>query len=439
MKVLLVNPPGGYRCSESIEEPLGLAYIAAVLEENDIDVNILDMKVTNMNLNDYRKMLVKTEPEIVGITSMTINAPDAIEIAKATKQENKDITTVIGGVHATFMYDDILMKYPEVDIVVRFEGEYTMLDLIKCLESDGDLKSIQGIAYSDVKGKLVVTPTRPKIENLDELPMPARHLLPMELYKTYVDKANRGFTLITSRGCPFHCIFCSTSIFHGPKVRMHSVKRVVDEMEYLVQNYNTRHVSFADDLFTLNRRRVMEICNEILERGLDVRWGCLSRVDTVDLELLTMMKKAGCDSIFFGVESVSQKVLDKIRKGFTVEQAKKALKFAKQAGMRVVASFIVGLPGETLESALQILPFLTETRPDLVGIHALSPFPGTEIYEHPERYGIKILHREWNKYDLISPTTETEYLSAKDLVYLQLKLLKDYVMSLGMQLEEVKC
>jgi len=392
LKVLLIVPPnsvadrkplGKFTLSTS---PLGLSYIAAVLEANGFSVSILDLSFPTMEMERLKEKIAQFEPDIVGVSTMTSNFPSAVLVAKKAKLWNPASIVVMGGIHATFLHRDILKTVPEVDFVVRYEGEYTMSELVDALDKKGFVENVKGISYRE-KGQLVSTPFRSRIEDLDGLPYPAHHLLEpsFEEYISYYGK--RNFPIMTTRGCPFGCIYCSTMAFHGRKYRTRSIPNVIGELRYLIERFKADNISFADDNFTLQKDRVFSLCEEIRKENLSIEWGCSARVDQVSEELLKAMKSAGCTDIFFGIESTSQRVLDIVRKRFTVKQAKDAVKTAEKLGIRTHCSFVLGLPGESERSLNNIVSFLEETKPSgRVLPNLLQILPGTELSENTEKF-----------------------------------------------------
>lgn len=387
MKVLLVVPPnflsnkrplGQFTGSTS---PLGLAYIAAILEKNGIPVSILDLSFLGFGADTLREKILRWKPDIVGISSMTSNFQNAVQIAKLVKSWSPTSMVVMGGIHATFLHKEILTSVPEVDVVVRFEGELTMNELANAVQSGRSISAVKGISYRE-KGELVSTPFRSRIEDLDSLPYPAHHLLEpnIEEYLRYYGK--RNFPVMTTRGCPFGCVFCSTMAFHGRKYRTRSIKNIVGELEYLIKRFKAEDISFADDNFTMQSDRVFSLCKAIKEKNLKIEWGCSARVDQVSEELLKSMKSAGCTDIFFGIESTSDRVLNLVRKRFTSKQAKDAVTISEKIGIKTHCSFILGLPGETERSLAGITSFLEEARPSgRVLPNILKILPGTELME----------------------------------------------------------
>ncbi|MCP8305161.1 MAG: cobalamin B12-binding domain-containing protein [archaeon] len=392
MKVLLIHPPYwtgerkplGYVSHSTI--PLGLCYIGAMLEANGFETSILDMHKLEMTMEDLEKRITKTKPDVVGITSMTCNFPNAVKVAKAVKLGNPDTVVVVGGVHATFMHREIVRDVPEIDFVVRYEGEFTMSELVYAIDRGLDLSNIKGITFRR-DGNTVSTSLRERIDDLDSLPYPAFHLLEPPVEEYIGSGEERGVPVITTRGCPFECIFCSTAAFHGHKYRIRETAKVVDELEYLKDKYKANNISFVDDNFTMQKERVYELCRQMKERNLSMKWGCSTRVDLLTEDLLKTMKEAGCDDIFFGIESASQEVLDIIKKRFTVQQAKDMVIAAEKIGIRTHCSFIIGLPGESAESLNSMIKFFDETKPSGRALpNILEILPGTELYEKREEY-----------------------------------------------------
>jgi len=401
MRTLLVNPP--YPFLEFPIIPMGLLYLGGVLEHNGYEVQVLDLLVSKYSKDKIRVALEEYQPDIVGVTAVTMNYHGASDILKYCKSVNPDIITVIGGPHVTFAAVETLIEAPWIDIVVRGEGEQTMLDIV----GGKKLDHIDGIAFRSDGVQL--TPDRALLEDLDGLPPPARHLFPLSRYHALASHAS----LITGRGCPFNCVFCVGSKMGGRRARFRDPKLVVDEIEQCLAN-GFRSVNFEDDLFTLNHRHVHAICDEIMSRGLKFQWSIFARVDTVNPEILRKLKQAGCDWLSFGVESGNQQILDKVKKKITLEKVRESVNMAHDAGVKVLASFILGLPGETKETILESMEFAQELGAHY-GFHVLAPFPGTDVRENAEEFGIEILTSDWSKYDANRPVTRTAGASPQDI------------------------
>ena len=404
MRTLLINPP--YPFSEVPIMPMGLAYIAGVLEHSGNEVDVLDLLVSKYSKDKIKRKLEENQPDIIGVTSVTMNYPIASDILKYCKSVNKDVVTVIGGPHVTFRPVETLNEAPWIDIVVRGEGEQTMLDIV----SGKKLDQIDGIAFRSGSDGTKLTGERRLIENLDELPLPARHLFPLSRYHALASPGS----LITGRGCPFTCIFCVGSKMGGRRARYRNPKLVADEIEQCLA-YGFEEVNLEDDLFTLNHKHLYAICDEIINRGLRFNWRAFSRVDTVNPEVVQKLKEAGCIGFCYGIESGNQQIVDKVKKRITLARAREAVRMAKDAGISVQASFILGLPGETKETLLQTLQFGQELG-TFYGLHVLAPFPGTEVREKAKEYGIEILTDDWSKYDANRPVTRTEGAGPEDII-----------------------
>jgi anaerobic magnesium-protoporphyrin IX monomethyl ester cyclase len=324
----------------------------------------------------------------------------------------------MGGYHPTFNFKEVLEE-DYIDFVIIGEGEYTLLELSKTLGNGGDPSNVKGIAFDGV-----VTPARPLITDLDSLPLPARHLLPMDSYKLLNMKTNMS-TMITSRGCPMQCSFCSSAALHGSKLRLRSIENIVDEMEYLVNELQIETIAFRDDTFTLNKKRVYEICEEIHKRDLKVLWGCTARVDTLDEDVLKIMREAGCITIFMGVESADQQLLDEVNKQTTVEKIKNAFEISRKEKIRTIASVVLGMPGDTHESVKKTINFVKDLNPSYAIFSLATPYPGTKFYQQTfEKDLIKV--KDWSKYTLISPILETVDFSLEELKKLQSTAFKKF-------------
>ena len=401
MRFLLINP--FYPMSENPSPPLGLAYIAAVLERMDIEVEILDFVVFPYSKKFLETRLKNFLPDVVGFTSVTMNFNDAVLIMTDLKEINPEIFTVMGGPHVTFCAAETLQTVPELDCVVLGEGEETIVELAKALDKGHKLESVEGIVYRD-GNEIRHTGARKHPLDIDSLPIPARHLLPMARYRAlglYV-------TMTTSRACPFNCIFCVGRNMFGSKVRYRNLESVIDEFEAL-SKLGFALISLADDLFTAQKKRCLYICDEIIRRGIKQRWSSFARVDTVSKELLEKMNEAGCSDICFGVESGKPEILKTIKKGISLDQVVKAVEMCQEAGISPLASFILGLPGETAETLKETVEFALKLNSlgARHGYHHLSPFPGTEIREESDRYGITILTDDWSKYHANKAIVET--------------------------------
>ena len=401
MRVLLINP--FYPISETPSPPLGLAYLAAALQQADIEVKILDLVVFPYRQSMLRDVLENFGPRMVGITAVTMTFDNAIKVLQDVKKIDGNIVTVMGGPHVTFCAQQTLEDHPSLDIAVLGEGEHGLVELARAVEKGDDLSQVRGIAYRR-QSDVCFTAERPLIENLDELPLPARDLLPLGRYRAL----KMPISMTTSRGCPFKCIFCVGRKMVGARVRYRNPRAVVDELEYL-SRLDFHQVNIADDLFTANRRHCLAVCEEILRRKLQVTWTSFARVDTVSDEVLAAMKAAGCSAVSFGIESANPQILKTIKKGITLDQVVAAVSMCSKAGITPFASFILGLPGETPQTIKETMDFGQRLK-ELglgYGFHLLAPFPGTEVREKSEQYGIKILTDDWSQYHANRAIVET--------------------------------
>ena len=355
------------------------------------------------------------------MTSTTLTYKSAAEMAKIAKEVNPKCTTMIGGSHVSFWDENALTEYPQFDIIVRKEGENTIVELMQRIEAGEPYYDVVGTTCRR-GGEIVKNPDRPYIQDLDSLPFPAHHLFPLEHLNKY---GITVFPVYTSRGCTFWCNFCSAVRMFGRGYRMRSPKSVVDELEFLVKTFHAQQFSFLDDAFSVNQDRVKEICLEIQRRNLKIKWDCETRVDMVSRELLQLMKDSGCIAVWLGVEAGSQMVLDAMGKGYKLETIKKTFKTAEEVGVMTVASVVLGFPEETPETVRETTKFIQEINPDDVGYYMATPYPGTPMRELVIKNGwLKIT--DFNRYDTATPIFETPLISSKQLKEMREKALQSF-------------
>ena len=409
MRVLLINP--FYPISETPSPPLGLAYLAGALSAAGVEVKILDLVVFPYSRTMLTSLIASFRPHIAGLTAVSMTFNNAIGVIKDINGINPDIMTVMGGPHVSFCARETLGDYPELDVVAIGEGEETVVELCRAADNGHDLNGVNGIAYRR-GSEIHYTAPREPIEDLDDLHLPARGLLPLGRYRAL----NMPISMTTSRGCPFKCIFCVGRKMVGARVRYRSPEKVVDELQSLA-SWNFHQINIADDLFTANKQHCLGVCNEIIERDLQLTWTSFARVDTVSDELLTTMKAAGCNAVSFGIESANPRILKTIKKGITLDQVEAAVDMCRQAGITPYASFILGLPGETLETIKETMAFGEHLKGQglAFGFHLLAPFPGTEVREQCERYGIRILTNDWSRYHANRAIVETPEVNGRML------------------------
>lgn len=378
MKVLLINPTSGI---ENPLLPLGLGYIAAILENNGVAVEVIDADALKISDDELARQAREIKPDLVGITMMTATFDAGKKVIKLIRLVAPQAVIIAGGAHPSALPVETLEDIPELDLAAVGEGEFTMLELAKAMAENKNWREIKGLYYRE-NGKITAAPPRELIKNLDTLPLPARHKFPLEKYKTHPPYGlkNPYMHLLTSRGCPFGCAFCSKSVF-GRGLRMRAAASVVDEMAELIKKYGVKEIKFYDDDFTLDMNRAEEICEEIIRRKIKIPWSATTRVDLVNQPLLKKMKQAGCWLIAYGVESGCQDLIDLIGKGIKLEQVERAFSWTSQAGIKTLAYFMIGLPGETEATIKNTVAFSKRLNPDFVNWSLTTIFPATPLKE----------------------------------------------------------
>lgn len=403
-KILLVTPPilrGGYGVYAEAggkNEPIGILSLAAVLEKNNINVQILDAEGESLTIPDTIKRIAEIKPNILGITSSTTAFNKAKLIASEVKNKFPEIKTIIGGPHVTALPEETL-EYDFFDFGIVGEAEYAFLEFINALKDDKNYTEIKSLVYKDENKKVHINPRRELIKNLDELPMPAIHLLKdYSLYTpqlTAYRKKPVG-TVITSRGCPYQCIFCDRNAF-GNKFRARSPEKIIEEIEYRIKKQGVKEIAFLDDTFTINKERVIKICDLLIEKKIDLIWSCSLRADTVDKELLKKMKQAGCWLISLGVESGNEQVLKFIKKNLNKDKVRECCKIAKEVGLKTRGFFMIGHPIDTKETIRETIDFAKSLPLYIAEFSITTPFPNTELDRIAENYG-KVNHSDTTKF-----------------------------------------
>ncbi|MBA7465682.1 Anaerobic magnesium-protoporphyrin IX monomethyl ester cyclase [subsurface metagenome] len=405
MDVLLINPPWTKRKGNIWEKvagcmpPLGLAYMASFLEEKNVKVKILDLQTESLSSSDiYEKIEREKEtPSFIGITATTSIIDNALKIAQICKTTFPKSKIVLGGVHPTVLPDEVLGN-KNVDYVIRGEGEETLWELISGKREE----DILGLSYRE-KERCIHNAERPFIEQLDNLPFPAYHLLPVKKYHPALGAYKRlpAISMITTRGCPGRCTFCFGS-FLGTRVRMHSAKYIVEEIKLLQRDYGIKEISFYDDTFTALKKKVQEFCLLIVQENIDITWSCFSRVDFIDETTLRSMKKTGCHQICYGIESGNEEILKNIKKKTSLDKARDTIAMTKHIGIEARATFMLGNPGETREMMEETINFAIALDPDISLFNITTPYPGTEMYNWAVEKGY-LRTKVWSKYDLSYP------------------------------------
>ncbi|KPK85325.1 MAG: hypothetical protein AMJ81_03780 [Phycisphaerae bacterium SM23_33] len=374
LRVLLINAPAREVQDEPIVvPPLGLAYLAAAARDAGHDVSILDAFAEALTWDQFQRRLAGEQFDVIGLTGMTPvfdTVQRAIQICRPHARR-----LILGGPHATAFRHSVLADNPQLDFAVYGEGELTFVELLEAVEQGRPTAGMPGLVTREGLG-----PPRPLIEDLSTLPLPARDLLPNGRYRYPLCGAGRMTTLMTSRGCPFSCVFCDKGIF-GSRWRARDAEGVLAEIDEVVARHGVKSIVFYDDLFTLDKRRLRALCQGLLRRDYRISWKAEGRVDPIPLELLKLMRRAGCDTLAYGVESANQVGLDYIGKKTTPEMAREAFRLTREAGIRTMGYFILGIPAETYEQALNTIRFSRQIKADFAQFSVLSPLPGTPLYE----------------------------------------------------------
>ena len=423
-RITLINPPIPPKTYTHTQFPLiGIAYMAAVLEKDGHEVTMLDCPALKITHGDLKREIAKLKPDIVGISSVTVTFPSALQAASAAKEAYPNTLTVLGGPHATVTDEQTLKEHKEVDCIARRECEYTILELADFVSGNRpiSLEEIEGITFRK-NGQVVRTPDRKFIQDLDSLPWPAYKFFDLEKYR-YLGKLI--FPIMARRGCTGNCAYCLASKMSGRLVRKRSPKNVVDEMEWLQDELGADACTFHDPTFTFDKKWAWEICDEIDSKKIKIPWDCSTRVDCVSKPILAKMKQANCQIVGLGVESNSQKILNAMRKGTTTQQNERAVKMAKEVGLPFGLFFIIGYPGETDETLKETLDFIRRAEPDDVFISLASPYPKTELYETVKENGWK-MSTDWSRFDNITPVFENPSMPANTMTETRRKVFNQF-------------
>lgn len=420
-----------------ILSPFGICCIAGYLKHNGFSVKILDTAISGLNVEHLLGEIRALQPRAIGISSLTLSFHWAVKLAQALRSAFRDILLVIGGHHATIARDTLLSDYPVFDLLVYGEGERTMLELMSefrrynydakgFLKDSRCLASINGIVFKADNHPKATSPREP-IDDLDSLPDPAWDILDMRKYIPLPNSYKRkpAINIITTRGCPYNCSFCSSSAVFGRRIRRMSPRRVISLFRHAQRLFGAREVCFWDDAMTFDKKWISEFCRIIIEEKIDITWSCITRVDTVSAEMLKAMKEAGCWNIFFGIESASQELLDIINKGITVRQIREAIRLAKEAGIEVRGSFMLALPGETPHLALKTIDFAIELDPEYAQFCITTPYPGTKLYDEAEKYGV--LSKDFTRYSIWSPVFIPHgYKSREEIIKMEKRAMRNF-------------
>lgn len=391
--------------TDAIIHPINLAYLAAYVREKGISVDIIDGRALNYSLDDYKDAIIKLKPKIVGMTVMTSYVNQAVDIARIVKSVSKNIMVVVGGAHISALPVDTLASYDVFDVAVVGEGEETLAELTKkVLKNDCDFSGINGIYYRD-NGVIKGTKPRGLIKDLDSLPYPAFDLLPLEKYRPAFqwDKKRPYLMVYANRGCPYNCTFCASKSNFGRTVRFRSPESVVDEIEYYKGRYGVKEIIFYDDTLVINKNHILDLCDIMIRRKLDIAWGCFSTVDAMSFELAKRMKEAGCFTIFLGLESGSERMLKSMNKSYkSVKQARQVVSDVRKAGIQAVGSFIFGVPGETEETIKETIDFALDLPLNYAAVFPVVPFPGSEVFQYAkEKKILPDVIEDWSNFEAL--------------------------------------
>jgi len=408
--VLLINPTfnvhehyGKLSDAASLLLPVSLLYLGGMLEAQGVPVRIMDGQCDDLSEPSLLRMIEEMKPAFVGITMLTPTSFDAHKIAAIVKAHHPNMFVLAGGTHPTVLPEEV-MEDRNIDVIAISEAEHTLIELYNILSNSRDrnaLRDVAGIWYRDGE-EIVKTADRPLFSDLDKLPLPMWHGVKMDLYHQVPDSsfARPMRVMMSSRGCPFKCIFCSARQVSGFKYRAHSAERVVEEMEILVNKYNARQIIFLDDNFIISKKRVFEICELIMKKGYHKKlvWTAAGRADEVNEPLLKAMKDAGCKMISFGIESGSPRLLELMKKGEKKEHIEKAVAMARKAGLKTRGTLILGFPTETREESIETIEFAKRLGLDFAKFSLATPYPGTALYNIAKERGL-ITGKDWSRFN----------------------------------------
>ena len=438
MKILFINPP--YTNFEGMKEsgghllPLSFGYLASCARKQipGLEFEVLDCETEGLDYQQIEARVSKIKPDLVGITCPTPAMKHVYKICEIIKGIYPNTPIVAGGIHPTALPERTMIEGKKIDFIIIGEGEATFVELLRALKNgQKELSNIAGLCWRK-ENVITINQRRGLTKNLDELPFPARDIYNLKLYYSAPTKKvseESATPIVTSRGCPFDCIHCPSKIIFQGFVRYRSADSVVAEIEECINKYNLREFNFYDDTFTINKERVIEICNKIIEKKLRIYWICMARVNTIDDEVVEAMKQAGCKKISFGLESGSQMILDLMRKKTTVEQGKKAVEIVKKHGLEIHASLMLGNVGETVQTIKETINFAKSLDLDNATFFITSPFPGTDLYQIAQDLGHINQNTKWEAFAPLTvqqPILVQNNLTGEELIYWQKKAFRQF-------------
>lgn len=403
MKIILVVPPltleeryGDLKGVGTLYPPLGLAYIAAIGERCGHEVKVVESEAMGYSYADIERLITEFQPDVLGMQSFCTTIKRNYKVAEIAKKINPKIQILLENVHVTLFPNESIKK-DCIDFLIQGEGEIVFENFLKELDGKKNFKNVKGLVWKQNK-KIIQNPRQELIKNLDSLPLPSRHLFPMAKYKASANlRGKRTLNIMTSRGCPYRCTYCNSSQTFGKTHRWNSAARVVEEIKQLKEVYGIDCIQFYDETFTLNKKRIFELCDKLIQEKVDIPWSCFTRVNLVNKELLVKMKEAGCYQIFYGVESGVQRLLDLMKKDITLDQIREAFKWTKEAGMETLASLMFAMPTETVQDSEDTIKFALELDPDYAQWQKTTPYPGNELAKTCLENG-ELLTDDWSKF-----------------------------------------
>ncbi|MFH1905621.1 MAG: radical SAM protein [bacterium] len=428
MRILLMDP--NYD-SHVVHPPLGLGYLASYLEKENHLVSIFDGTLKNADEEDFLKVVSDFKPDLVGVSVLTRGHNRAKKMIKTIKAQFRSLPVVIGGTQVTAA-PEIVLRDLGADFAVIGEGEITILELVRALEKDkGHFERVKGLAYKDKRKGIIVTEPRELIADIDTIPFPAWHLMPPKDYRIApILEPARAFPIapiLTSRGCSYNCSFCASNVTWRRKLRFRSIKNVLKEIKLLKNRYGVREIHFCDDNFTMNVKRAQEMCDTMIQERIDLPWQCPNgvRIDGLTTSLLEGMRKAGCYALGLGVESGSRKILKRVNKQLDLGVVKKALSAFKNAGISSYGFFILGLPGDTMETIEETIQFALSNPFNRAWFNIFTPYPGSIAFD--EWIGNRdFAEIDWDEYDCSTAIVASEELTPEVIEKLQRQALRRF-------------
>lgn len=428
IRTLVLQPPisdevmwGRFKKGSGYVPPLGIMYIASYMEDKGLHCDVLDCLVERYKLSDLKEFFIKNKYDLIGITCMTNSAGDAFESVKIIKEILPNSVVILGGVHPTALPEQTVKESPESNLIIIGEGEQTFVDLATCLQEGKDHHTVDGIAYwSKEENKVKYTLPRTPIPDLDILPFPAYHKVPMHKYiphvTQYVDLPN--YPIVLQRGCPYQCTYCDHGAVLGRKIRSLSVERAIENVRHLVKNYGAKGIYFLDSVLTVRRDFIMQFLKALQEQPFKISFACNARADQLDYELLKEMKKAGCWMIQIGIESGNIKSLELIKKAsysaafkpdpndpsgrpLLLNRYEEEIRNCQKLGIQVMASYILGLPGETVEDVATTIKFAKKLATETALFFLPVPYPGSHLLQQAKEDGGLKENMSWKDYSAV--------------------------------------